>query len=89
MRPSCVTSRHCRVSVPAWGTIPEWYCSTPEAEARHWKKSAPSEPCAMCCRLWRVISPGAFGGLRGCQFTALVECSISSQGRPRSKPPRP
>jgi len=39
-------------------------------------------PRATCVRPLRRSWPGVLARLRGCQFTALVECSISSQGMP-------
>ncbi len=42
----------------------------------------PSAPRATCARALRRISPGRLARLTGCQLTAPVECSISSQGPP-------
>ncbi|OLE24079.1 MAG: hypothetical protein AUG44_20410 [Actinobacteria bacterium 13_1_20CM_3_71_11] len=83
--PSSMTSRQIRESVPACGSIAECHFSAPAREARHWKNMAPSLPRATWPRLSRSNSPGALARLRGCQFTAPVECSMSSHGRP---PPR-
>jgi hypothetical protein len=70
------------VSVPAWGSIVEWNFSAPRSAARHWKNSTDSAPRATWVRLLRRISPGRLAMLRGCQLTALVECSMSSHGAP-------
>ena len=81
--PSSTTSRQTRLSVRACGSIAECHFSAPERDARHWKNSAPSLPRATWLKLLRRNIPGGLARLRGCQLTALVECSISSHGRPR------
>ena len=80
--PRVQTSRQRAESVPAWGSIAEWNFSAPAFDARHWKNRSPSAPRARCVRLSLVIWPGSLAGLRGCQLTAEVECSISNQGAP-------
>jgi hypothetical protein len=82
MPPSRTTSRQIFESVPACGSIAECHFSEPARLARHWKNIAPSEPRATLPRLSRISWPGRFAMLRGCQLTALVECSISSHGAP-------
>jgi hypothetical protein len=62
--------------------MPECHFSAPARDARHWKNIAPSLPRATWPRLLRRICPGSLAMLRGCQLTALVECSISSQDPP-------
>ena len=57
----------------------------PNREARHWKNMTPSAPRATWAMLLRASSPGRLAMLRGCQFTALVECSMSSQGAPPAR----
>lgn len=79
--PSATTSRQIRVSVPPCGSIAEWNFSAPKREARNWKNMTASDPRATWARLLRAISPGRFAMLRGCQFTADVECSMSIHGR--------
>ncbi len=84
--PSAVTARNRSLSAPACGTIAEWYFSAPAADWRHWKKHTASAPCATCVSESRAISPGRLARLTGCQFTALVECSIRNHGRPPAMP---
>ena len=86
MAPSSQTSRKRALSRPAWGTRAEWNFSEPERDWRHWKKPMVSAPRATCATLSRMVWPGAFAGLTGCQLTALVECSISIHGRPPARP---
>ena len=71
--------------MPACGTIAECHFSAPARDARHWKNIAPWLPRATWQRLLRISSPGRLAALRGCQFTALVECSISSHSPPASE----
>ncbi|GAA1112054.1 hypothetical protein GCM10009642_58130 [Nocardiopsis metallicus] len=80
--PSSHTSRKTRESGPACGTIPEYHCSDPPREARHWKNMAPREPRATWDRLCRMISPGALATVRPGVYTTPAACSASSQGRP-------
>ena len=77
-RPRATPWCRCRRAAPSRsGTSPRR-----RAEARHWKNITPSAPRATCARLLRRSWPGALATLRGCQLTALVECSISSHGSP-------
>ena len=78
--------RHTSVSVPACGSIAEWNFSAPAADWRHWKNITASAPRATCASECRSISPGRLVRLRGCQFTALVECSMSIHGSPPATP---
>ncbi|GAA2850801.1 hypothetical protein GCM10020220_045240 [Nonomuraea rubra] len=80
--PSATTSRQILVSVPACGSIAECHFSAPARDWRHWKNMIPSAPLARCWSELRRSSPGVLARLRGCQLTALVECSMSSHGRP-------
>ena len=79
--PSCSTSRHRRVSVPACGTSPEWNFSAPAREARHWKNRMPSAPRATCCMLWRSSSPGTLRDVAG--------LPVDRAGRALHEQPRP
>ncbi len=81
-RPSSVTSRQPRLSVPEFASIAVWNFSAPDCDCRHWKNIAPSEPRATCPSELRAISPGRFAGLYGCQLTPDVACSSSSHGPP-------
>ena len=80
--PSSTTSFHTRDERPAWGSIAEWNFSAPNRLARNWKNMIASAPRARCDMLLRASSPGRFATLRGCQFTADVECSMSTHGLP-------
>ena len=84
--PRAVTARKTSLSGPACGTIAEWYFSAPATDWRHWKKQTASAPWATWVSESRASSPGSLARLTGCQFTALVECSIRNQGRPPAMP---
>ncbi len=86
MAPSSQTSRNRSLSSPACGTRAEWNFSEPDRDWRHWKKPSVSAPRATWVSESRMVPPGTLAGLTGCQFTALVECSMSSQGRPPARP---
>src|SRR5215204_3806219 len=78
--PSSTTERQSPLSVPACGSIAEWYFSAPARDARHGKKHTASAPRATCVRLFRRRWPVGFAAFTGCQLTALVEDSMRIHG---------
>ncbi len=63
-----------------------WYFSLAPREARIWKNSTASAPCATACQLHGRITPGGFSGFASRQAVTLGVCSISQNGRPSLSP---
>ena len=57
-----------------------WYFSLAPREARIWKNSTASAPCATACQLHSRITPGRFSGFTSRQAVKLGVCSISQNG---------